>query len=32
MNILFPDKITIVIDFTYEAVVQCDVPVVKLLL
>ena len=29
---VFPDKITTVIDFTDEAVVQCDVPVVKILL
>ena len=28
----FPDKVTIDIDFTDEAVVQCDVPVVKILL
>ena len=28
----FPDKFTIDIDFTDEAVVQCDVPVVKILL
>ena len=28
----FPDKITPDIDFTDEAVVQCDVPVVKILL
>ena len=29
---LFPDKIIPDIDFTDEAVVQCDVPVLKLLL
>ena len=29
---LFPDKIIAVIGFTDEAVVQCDVTVVKLLL
>ena len=28
----FPDKVTPGIDFTDEAVVQCDVPVVKILL
>ena len=28
----FPDKVTPDIDFTDEAVVQCDVPVVKILL
>ena len=28
----FPDKVTIDTDFTDEAVVQCDVPVVKILL
>ena len=28
----FPDKVTPDIDFTDEAVVQCDVPVVKMLL
>ena len=28
----FPDKVTHDIDFTDEAVVQCDVPVVKILL
>ena len=27
----FPDKVTPGIDFTDEAVVQCDVPVVKIL-
>ena len=29
---VFADKITTVTDFTDEAVVQCDVPVVKILL
>ena len=29
---IFPDKVTPGIDFTDEAVVQCDVPVVKILL
>ena len=28
----FPDKVTPGIDFTDETVVQCDVPVVKILL
>ena len=28
---VFSDKITPVIDFTDEAVVQCDVPVLKIL-
>ena len=28
----FPDKITPDIDFTDEAVVQCDIPVIKILL
>ena len=28
----FPDKVTPAIDFTDEAVVQCDVPVIKILL
>ena len=28
----FPDKVTPDIDFTSEVVVQCDVPVVKILL
>ena len=28
----FPDKVTPYIDFKDEAVVQCDVPVVKILL
>ena len=28
----FPDNVTRDIDFTDEAVVQCDVPVVKILL
>ena len=25
----FPTKVTLVIDFTYEPVIQCDVPVVE---
>ena len=29
---VFPEKITPVIDFTDEAAVQCDTPVVKILL
>ena len=29
---VFPDKLTRDIDFTDETVVQCDVPVVKILL
>ena len=29
---VFPDKVTSDIDFTDEAVVQCDVPVVKILI
>ena len=29
---ILSDKINLVIDFTDEAVVQCDVPVVKILL
>ena len=29
---VFPDKVSPDIDFTGEAVVQCDVPVVKILL
>ena len=29
---VFPDKITPDIDFTDEGVVQCDIPVVKILL
>ena len=28
----FPDEVTPVIDFTDEAVVQCDIPVIKILL
>ena len=28
----FPDKVTPGIDFTHEAVVQCHVPVLKILL
>ena len=28
---VFPDKITPVLDFPDEAVVQCDIPVVKIL-
>ena len=28
----FPDKVTPDIDFIHEAVVQCDVPVVKIIL
>ena len=28
----FPDKVTFDIDFTDEAVVQCDVPVIQILL
>ena len=28
----FPDKVTPYINFKYEVVVQCDVPVVKILL
>ena len=28
----FPDKVSSDIDFTDEAVVQCDIPVVKILL
>ena len=28
----FPDKVTLYIDFKDQAVVQCDVPVVKILL
>ena len=28
----FPDKVTLDIDLTDEAVVQCDVPVVKILM
>ena len=31
-SVTFPDKVTPGIDFTDEAVVQCDVPVVKILL
>ena len=27
----FPDKVTFDIDFTDEAVVQCDVPVIQIL-
>ena len=29
---VFPDKVTSDIDFTDEEVVQCDVPVVKILI
>ena len=29
---VFPDKVTLGIDFTDEVVVQCDVPVIKILL
>ena len=31
-SVAFPDKVTPDIDFTNETVVQCDVPVVKILL
>ena len=32
LPVVFPDKITLVINFIDEAVIQCNVPVVKILL